>query len=235
MPLCIEELDARGVHVPVLIGGAAINRAFGRRSEVLPDGRVYEPAVFYCKDVFEGLATMDALTDPARRDALVEQVRAEAQAVPQPVTSLRAALDGCPTSARARATAAVLGRAQRRRRPARRLAPPRPQHAVPPPLGRPPGRGRRVRAHHSRGLRAHSRRADGGCAARWLARAAHRVGLLPVQRRRRRAVDFRRPGRATRGRPTELSRASPTANGCVWPTISDRSTRRTRRRRPSRR
>ena len=54
MPVCIERLDARGVHVPVLVGGAAINRAFGRRSEVLPDGRLYEPGVFYCKDVFEG-------------------------------------------------------------------------------------------------------------------------------------------------------------------------------------
>ena len=63
MPLCIQELDRRGVHCPVLIGGAAINRAFGRRAAVLPDGRVYEPAVFYCKDVFEGLTTMDALTD----------------------------------------------------------------------------------------------------------------------------------------------------------------------------
>ncbi len=61
MPLCVQELDARNLHLPVLIGGAAINRAFGRRAAILPDGRLYEPAVFYCKDVFEGLATMDAL------------------------------------------------------------------------------------------------------------------------------------------------------------------------------
>src|SRR5438128_3353846 len=69
MPLCIQELDRRGVHLPVLIGGAAINRSFGRRAAVLPDGRVYEPAVFYCKDVFEGLGTMDALTDPHQVDS----------------------------------------------------------------------------------------------------------------------------------------------------------------------
>jgi 5-methyltetrahydrofolate--homocysteine methyltransferase len=61
----------------VLIGGAAINRAFGRRAAILPDGRVYEPAVFYCKDVFEGLATMDALVVPNERDQLVQHVRAE--------------------------------------------------------------------------------------------------------------------------------------------------------------
>ena len=77
MPLCIQELDRQGIHLPVLIGGAAINRAFGRRSAVLPDGRVYEPAVFYCKDVFEGLTTMDSLTDPERKPALVQQVRSE--------------------------------------------------------------------------------------------------------------------------------------------------------------
>jgi 5-methyltetrahydrofolate--homocysteine methyltransferase len=64
----------------VLIGGAAINRAFGRRSAVMPDGRVYEPAVFYCKDVFEGLTMMDSLTDPERKPALVQQVRAEIEA-----------------------------------------------------------------------------------------------------------------------------------------------------------
>src|SRR3981189_1196133 len=46
MPLCIQELDRRGVHLPVLIGGAAINRAFGRRAAGLPEGRGDEPAGF---------------------------------------------------------------------------------------------------------------------------------------------------------------------------------------------
>jgi 5-methyltetrahydrofolate--homocysteine methyltransferase len=81
MPLCVQELEARGIHLPVLIGGAAINRAFGRRSGVLPDGRVYEPGVFYCKDVFEGLSTMDSLCgEPAEREAFVQRVRAEIEA-----------------------------------------------------------------------------------------------------------------------------------------------------------
>jgi 5-methyltetrahydrofolate--homocysteine methyltransferase len=30
MPLCVQELDKRGIQIPVLIGGAAINRRFGR-------------------------------------------------------------------------------------------------------------------------------------------------------------------------------------------------------------
>jgi methylmalonyl-CoA mutase cobalamin-binding domain/chain len=33
MPICVQELDKRGVSVPVLIGGAAINRRFGRRAQ----------------------------------------------------------------------------------------------------------------------------------------------------------------------------------------------------------
>ncbi len=81
MPLVVQELDSRGVHLPVLIGGAAINRAFGRRSAILPDGRVYEPGVFYCKDVFEGLGTMDQLSAmPDERQVLVDRVRAEIEA-----------------------------------------------------------------------------------------------------------------------------------------------------------
>jgi len=80
MPLCIQELDARGVHVPVLVGGAAINRAFGRRSGILPDGRIYPPGVFYCKDVFEGLGTLDRLTDPSQRVEAVDEVRRDIEA-----------------------------------------------------------------------------------------------------------------------------------------------------------
>ncbi len=81
MPLVVQELDARGIHLPVLIGGAAINRAFGRRSAILPDGRIYEPGVFYCKDVFEGLGTMDQLSgEPAQRQGLIRRVRAEIEA-----------------------------------------------------------------------------------------------------------------------------------------------------------
>ncbi|MBV9896413.1 MAG: cobalamin-dependent protein [Chloroflexi bacterium] len=77
MPVCIQALDQRGLQIPVLVGGAAINRAFGRRSGVLPDGRVYAAGVFYCRDVFEGLAALDALTDPAQRQNAIDEVRAE--------------------------------------------------------------------------------------------------------------------------------------------------------------
>jgi len=82
MPICVQELHQRGLEFPVLIGGAAINRDFGRRT-LYPHGKesddVYEPGVFYCKDAFQGLDTMDALIDEAAREALVERIRAEAK------------------------------------------------------------------------------------------------------------------------------------------------------------
>jgi 5-methyltetrahydrofolate--homocysteine methyltransferase len=62
----------------VLIGGAAINRNFGRRA-ALVDGEVfYEPGVYYCKDAFEGLDTVDALGDSGKAHDLVERNRREA-------------------------------------------------------------------------------------------------------------------------------------------------------------
>ncbi|CAA9336612.1 MAG: 5-methyltetrahydrofolate--homocysteine methyltransferase [uncultured Gemmatimonadaceae bacterium] len=71
MPLCVQELDRRGMEVPVLIGGAAINRRFGRRAMFVEGERPYASGVFYCKDAFEGLETMDVLQDPARRAGFV--------------------------------------------------------------------------------------------------------------------------------------------------------------------
>jgi 5-methyltetrahydrofolate--homocysteine methyltransferase len=81
MPACIQELQAKGLSYPVLIGGAAINRAFGYRA-LYPGGKdsdeVYEPGVFYCKDAFEGLSVMDQLIDEDARAALVQKLLAGA-------------------------------------------------------------------------------------------------------------------------------------------------------------
>jgi 5-methyltetrahydrofolate--homocysteine methyltransferase len=71
MPLCVQELDKRGIQVPVLIGGAAINRRFGRRALFVDGERPYDSGVFYCKDAFEGLETVDVLQDANRRNAFV--------------------------------------------------------------------------------------------------------------------------------------------------------------------
>src|ERR1019366_4598895 len=54
----LEELNRRGLsHIPVLLGGAALTRTYVER-----DLRaVYDGRLFYGKDAFEGLRTMDAL------------------------------------------------------------------------------------------------------------------------------------------------------------------------------
>jgi 5-methyltetrahydrofolate--homocysteine methyltransferase len=79
MPACVKELDERGLTYPLIIGGAAINRGFGRRILYLDQERAYEPGVFYCKDAFEGLETIDQLLDPDRHDALLSRVVEEAR------------------------------------------------------------------------------------------------------------------------------------------------------------
>ena len=60
----LEELNTRGLadRVPVLLGGAALTRSY-----VEGDLRgVYDGRVFYGKDAFEGLHTMDRLMDAKR-------------------------------------------------------------------------------------------------------------------------------------------------------------------------
>jgi 5-methyltetrahydrofolate--homocysteine methyltransferase len=83
MPLCIQELHSQGLEYPVLIGGAAINRAFSFRA-LYPGGKEateqYGPGVFYCKDAFEGLAVMDQLIDEPTRESLRSKLTAEATA-----------------------------------------------------------------------------------------------------------------------------------------------------------
>ena len=79
MPLIVNELQRRGLKFPVLVGGAAINQRFGRRILQTEDGELYEPGVFYCKDAFEGLATMDALGDAQKRAELHARMVKEAQ------------------------------------------------------------------------------------------------------------------------------------------------------------
>ena len=85
MPLIVNELHRRNLDFPVLVGGAAINRRFGRRILFTEDGSPHGPGVFYCKDAFEGLETMDKLQkrsvwtklakrfdEPAPSDPLIE-------------------------------------------------------------------------------------------------------------------------------------------------------------------
>ena len=79
MPLIVQEMDRRGLKIPILIGGAAINRKYGWRTAYV-DGteRLYEGGVFYCRDAFEGLDTMTGLQQPEPRAKLHEKLKREA-------------------------------------------------------------------------------------------------------------------------------------------------------------
>src|SRR5436305_4640834 len=82
MPICVSELHERGLQYPVLVGGAAINRDFGRRilyARGQESEDAYEPGVFYCKDAFQRLSVMDNLIDEEARTALVERIHREAK------------------------------------------------------------------------------------------------------------------------------------------------------------
>jgi 5-methyltetrahydrofolate--homocysteine methyltransferase len=102
MPLIINELHRRGLKFPVLVGGAAINRRFGRRILFTEAGEPYEPGVFYCKDAFEGLETMDALSDPQKRESLLKRIRSKADMeMGRTLHSIKVGtFEGCPRANR---------------------------------------------------------------------------------------------------------------------------------------
>jgi 5-methyltetrahydrofolate--homocysteine methyltransferase len=79
MPLVVKELDRRGLQIPVLIGGAAINRKFGWRNAYVEGGdKLYPGGVYYARDAFEGLDTVNALQDAQGKAKLFEKLQREA-------------------------------------------------------------------------------------------------------------------------------------------------------------
>lgn len=109
MPICVSEQDSRKLAFPIIIGGAAINRDFGRRIGFLDNGeRYFEPGVFYAKDAFEGLDIMDRLTsEPGRRNEFTTQIRTDALRARDAVRN--AVAPAGPSGATARKHLSVVG------------------------------------------------------------------------------------------------------------------------------
>src|SRR6185369_17180387 len=79
MPLVVQEMDRRGLKLPILIGGAAINRKYGwRTAYVEGTDKLYEGGVYYCRDAFEGLDTVGLLQSEEERAKLHEKLKREA-------------------------------------------------------------------------------------------------------------------------------------------------------------
>ena len=238
MPACIQELHQRGLEFPVLIGGAAINRDFGRRV-LYPHGKesdeVYEPGVFYCKDAFAGLDTVDALIDADARAALVTKIRDEAQDAPREARGRRTTRRRRRTtpSARRAATDAPVpeppfwGVARRRDRPRRRLPLPRSPRPLQAPLGRARQQGRglapdRRGPRRRRGVRAEAR---AHVARAGLPAPEGAARLLPLQRRRQRARDLRPGGSRQGDRAPRLPAPAASTTGSASRTSTGRSAR----------
>lgn len=99
MPLAVKELHKRGLSFPVIVGGAAINRSYGRRILFVDDQtpestpQPYTPGVFYARDAFEGLEIVDKLTSsPEQRTSFVNRISEEA--LRERLRPARAALEG---------------------------------------------------------------------------------------------------------------------------------------------
>ncbi len=94
MALCVQELDKRNLRFPVIVGGAAINRAFGRRILWVGDEQdaqrhVYDPGVFYARDAFEGLSLMDQIVRADSYESLRQTIVQESLASEQRTEALR--------------------------------------------------------------------------------------------------------------------------------------------------
>jgi 5-methyltetrahydrofolate--homocysteine methyltransferase len=81
----LEEMNARGVRVPVLLGGAALTRDYAEDELA----NLYQGPLLYCKDAFDGLHVMDAIaggetqtivTTQKERSQKRKRLKAESQA-----------------------------------------------------------------------------------------------------------------------------------------------------------
>ncbi|HMD30690.1 MAG TPA: vitamin B12 dependent-methionine synthase activation domain-containing protein, partial [Candidatus Acidoferrales bacterium] len=68
MVITAEDLRAAGIHVPLLVGGAALSDKF-TRSKIAPS---YAAPTLYAKDAMTGLRMMNELMDPVSRTAVLE-------------------------------------------------------------------------------------------------------------------------------------------------------------------
>ena len=76
MPLVVHALKSRGMEIPVLIGGAAVNADFAQRILKDKDGKRYAGGVYYCRDAFDALKALEkkpSLSPKNRNDAEFEK------------------------------------------------------------------------------------------------------------------------------------------------------------------
>ena len=70
MKFFVEYARKNNMNIPILCGGAAINTNYINR--IAKEGGIYEPGVFYCNTMFEGLKTMDVLVSDEKPKLLAD-------------------------------------------------------------------------------------------------------------------------------------------------------------------
>ncbi|NLD99606.1 MAG: dihydropteroate synthase [Fibrobacter sp.] len=60
MALCVEEFDKQNISVPVIIGGAAVNKEYASIISTV-NGKKYSGGVFYAKDAFDATRILDTI------------------------------------------------------------------------------------------------------------------------------------------------------------------------------
>jgi 5-methyltetrahydrofolate--homocysteine methyltransferase len=65
----LEEMNAKGVKAPVLLGGAALTRDYAEEELA----NLYQGPLLYCKDAFDGLHVMDAIASGQTQKIVAEQ------------------------------------------------------------------------------------------------------------------------------------------------------------------
>ena len=72
----LELMNERGINVPVILGGAALNRRYVD-DDLIP---LYNGKLFYARDAFDGLHAMDELTT----GGVVQSPESESPKLPRP-------------------------------------------------------------------------------------------------------------------------------------------------------
>ncbi|WP_371503933.1 dihydropteroate synthase [Nitrosopumilus adriaticus] len=70
MKFFVEHARKNNMTIPILCGGAAINSNYINR--IAKEDGIYEPGVFYCNTMFEGLKTMDVLVSDQKPKLLAD-------------------------------------------------------------------------------------------------------------------------------------------------------------------
>jgi 5-methyltetrahydrofolate--homocysteine methyltransferase len=101
MGKCVRTLHDKGMQIPVLIGGAPVNKGFARRISMVDGEKRYSGGVFYARDAFSGLEIARNILDRVKRSDMMkeyfsagpeEDSIATAKVTPRPPSSAKA----CP-------------------------------------------------------------------------------------------------------------------------------------------